>query len=88
MKKMIHLTKVLSDSHKSIFLLKIPFTRKPGRTMRIVIDSNKITSMKQGSHRNYMNVNEDYPVITTLTMFNKSKIDVAESIEVIKGLIS
>ena len=33
-----------------------------------------------------MYVNEDFPVITTLTMHNKSKIDVAESVQVIEGL--
>ena len=86
MKKMIHLTRVYSDSHKSLFLLKIPYTRKPGRAIRIVIDPNKIISMNEYSYRNYMYVNENFPVITKLTMVNRSEMDVAESIEVIKGL--
>ena len=86
MEKMILLTQVLSNSHMSIFWLKIPFTRKPGRTIRIVLDPTKIISMNQHSYRNYMYVNEDFPVITTLTMYNKIEIDVVESIEVIKGL--
>ena len=88
MKKMITLTQVLFDSHMSIFSLKIPFTRKQGVTIKIIIDPNKIISMKEGSHRNYMHMNEDFPIVTTLTMSNKRKIDVAESIEVIKGFIS
>lgn len=88
MKKMITLTQVLFDSHMSIFSLKIPFTRKPGITIKIIIDSNKIISMKEGSHRNYKYVNEDFPVITTLTMIKRRKIDVTESIEVIKDLRS
>ena len=85
---MITLTQVLFDSHMSIFSIKIPFTRKQGITIKIIIDPNKINSMKEGSHRNYKHMNEDFPIVTTLTMVNRRKIDVAESIEVIKGLIS
>ena len=88
MKKMITLTQVQYDSHLSIFSIKIPFTRKSGITFKIVIDPNKIISMKEGSHRNYLYVNEDFPVITTLTMANRRKIDVVESIEVIKAFSS
>ena len=83
---MIHLTQVFPDSYRSLFWLKIPFTRKPGGSIRIVIDPNKIISMNEGSYKHYVYVNEDFPVITTLTMFNRSKIDVTESIEVINGL--
>ena len=88
MKKMITLTQVQYDSHMSIFSIKIPFTRKRGGTFKIVLDFNKIISMKEGSHRNYLYMNEDFPTITTLTMHNRRRIDVVESIEVIKGLIS
>ena len=32
-------------------------------------------------------IGEDFPVVTTLTMVNRRKIDVAESIEVIEDLV-
>jgi len=81
----ITLTQVLSDSHLSLFSLKIPFTRKPGGAFKIVLYPNKITSMKENRDRNRRHMNEDFPVIT---MLNRRKIDVAESLAEIEGLSS
>ena len=84
---MIILTQILFDSHKNIFSLKIPFTRKAGETFKIVLDPNKITSMKESVNRNYKPKNEDSAPVTTLTMYNRRKIYVTESISIINTLI-
>lgn len=84
---MITLTQVLSDSHLRLFSQKLPFTRKPRQTFKIVLDPNRITSMKEGRPENYRRMNEDFPVVTTLTLFNRRRINVAESISVIEELI-